>query len=481
MIKRAASAAAVAILSIAVLLASHAPPRAEAASLFVWNPADSGFGTFRWAVEQANYNSSINLIVLKNSIPITLYDEVEYWGSQDLTIQGDKPLAYRVIQGTGFNDNNEVTVQTDCSLFESTGGADLTFYQVTFQNSYCNGIEVYADSYYSDEVEVTLNKTILRNFGGSGLYLSEGGDYNSASFTLNMNNSRVENTGYYEYVAVEVSEYGDGDLTVNITGTAIVNNYYDGLHLDEEGYGSATLTASNSNFNGNGDNYMEAGVTAAEAEDAGDDEEEITAAGHSDGDGIDLNECDDGNLTVTLTTVQASGNGGDGVDLEECGYGNFSLTANGVTADGNGEDGLDTNENDSGNNVVRLTSVQTWNNGGEDDGVDVDESGDGNLDFQASGSSANMNEGDGYDLDEEDDGNLTATFSNCVANGNGSDGFEIDEGYYGSFMVALYNCTAMTNDDDAVDASADIETGTIIFNGSNLQGGIELDNVNTSP
>lgn len=484
MIKRAASAAAVAILSIAVLLASHAPPRAEAASLFVWNPGDSGFGTFRWAVEQANYNSSINLIVLKNSVPITLYSTVEYWGSQNLTIQGDRALSYRAVQGTG---GGQVSVSTECSLFESTGGADLTFYQVTFQNTDCSAIEVYADS-DDGEVIVTLNKTIIRDIGGHGLYMSEGGD-GSASWNLKMTNSRVENTGLFGYDAVHVSEYDIGDIIAAISGTAIVDNGGDGLELDEEDSGNIQLTASNSIFNNNDDFGSESLAASATGSDdvevdEGDDGDvsstgDVGTADHSGADGIDIDESGDGNVSATLTNVQASGNGEEGLDLDEDDNGNMSLTASGVTADDNDNEGIEAEETGNGNFVVKLTTVQTSNNG--DEGVDIEERDDGNLDFQASGSSSNMNGDDGYELHEHDNGNFDATFSNVIANANDDDGFDLEEWGDGSFMAALYNCTATFNGDEAVEADADGETGTIIFNSSTLIGGIDLDNVDSIP
>jgi hypothetical protein len=70
--RRTAWAAGLIALFAIAIITGRAPERAEAASIVVVNSADSGTGSFRWAIEQANSNPSINLIVLMNPAPITL-------------------------------------------------------------------------------------------------------------------------------------------------------------------------------------------------------------------------------------------------------------------------------------------------------------------------------------------------------------------------------------------------------------------------
>jgi hypothetical protein len=483
-----------------VLLTSYAPSRAYAAAVVVTSSADEGPGTFRDAIEQANIDTDITVIVLANWIPITLVDTVEYTGYQNLTITGNGAFN-RVIQGTGFSPNGAVA-QTECSLFESTGGADLTLNRVTFQNTSCNGVEVYGEN-GDGEIFVTLTSVVIRNMGGTGLYLYEGNGDSDAGWNLKMVLSLVERTGYYEYPAVNVEEYYDGNVTVALSGTSIVNNYWEGLNLDEEDYGQLTLTASTSKFNGNG------GENEFEDEAAGaDDEAGITD--HLDGDGIDAEECGDGDLVANLSSVQANENFEDGIDLFECGYGDLRLTGSAVTANYNEtENGIQAAEEDDGSNVTRLSATRTSNNG--DDGVDLYENGYGDIDVRVSGSVSNWNgqfsdeDGDGYEIEEDDegdliaviasttannnsdngfflgeagDGDLNANLTSSTANDNQDDGFDFEEDGDGDFTVQLINSFAQGNDDFAVDATADGDPGTILLTGSVLIGGVNLENVN---
>jgi hypothetical protein len=499
MLKMALSAGVIAILSL-VLVASSSPPRVQAASFIVTSSADSGTGSFRAAIEQANNSSSNNQIILANWSPITLLDTVEYTNYRNLSIVGNG-ISNRVIQGEGF-DPNGIGEQTDCALFESTGGADLSITRVTFQNTPCNGIEVYGSS-GDGEIAVTLNTVTIRNMGGTGLYLEEGGGGSDASWNLKMTSSRVEYTGYYDLPAVNVEEYSDGNVTVNLASTSIVHNYWEGLNLDEDDYGQLLLNASNSYFNGNGDENEEIEFETA-------DEEDVAITDHTDGDGIDAEECGDGDLTANLSSVQANENFEDGIDLFECGDGHLRLTGTSVIANYNEtENGIQTDEEDWGDGVTRLTNARTSYNG--DDGVDLSESGYGNADVRVSGSQSNSNDeygedGDGYEIEEFGEGNLIAAISTTVANNNADNGFFLgendegdlnatltsttannnqDEGFDfeewgdGAFAVQVISSFAQGNGDSALEADAEGgDPGTIRLTGSTLIGNIDLDNVN---
>lgn len=102
------TAAVIAVLGVVmggVLLSSQRASTAEAATAFVTSSADSGPGTFRAAIEAANASSSVNLIVLTNTLPVQLTSQVTYTGNQDLVIQGNSVLSNRVIQGDGYGGN----------------------------------------------------------------------------------------------------------------------------------------------------------------------------------------------------------------------------------------------------------------------------------------------------------------------------------------------------------------------------------------
>jgi hypothetical protein len=464
MLRTVLPAAVIAILSTA-LLASYSPPRAHAAAVFVTSPADSGPGTFRDAIEQANGNSNINLIILANGNPITLESTVEYIGSQNLMIMGSG-ISNRIIQGNGFSPD-EAAIQTDCSLFESTGGADLTILRVTFQDTVCSAIEVYGED-GDGEITVTLNSVVIRNLGGGGLNLYEGNGYSDAAWNLRMISSRVEETGFYGYDAVNVAEYYDGDVTVQLSGTSLVNNWFGGLHLDEADDGNLSLTTSASKFNGNG--------SGASEEAAGADEEVSTTAVPVD-DGIYALECGTGNLNVTMSASQANSNHDDGFDLNECGDGDMTLIATWTTANENGQYGFEGLEQDSGNYVARLTAV--WTLGNELGGVFLTEEMDGNLDVRAAASVSNSNTvAQGYALQELDDGDPIAVFTAVSANGNGDAGFHLAASGAGDFTAAVIASSAQFNDDFALFAHADGDAGTIQLTGSILIGVVSLNNVN---
>ncbi|MBX7112268.1 MAG: hypothetical protein K1X87_10550 [Dehalococcoidia bacterium] len=479
------TAAVIAVLGVVmggVLLSSQRASTAEAATAFVTSSADSGPGTFRAAIEAANASSSVNLIVLTNTLPVQLTSQVTYTGNQDLVIQGNSVLSNRVIQGNGYGGN---AVAEGCdALFRSSGGArNLTFQSVTFQNTYCSAVVIYASDSSQTTRTVTLTKTIIQHADGYGLEMYEGGSPAATSWVLTMTNSHVEDTALCFGDGVAVYEHGWGGIRATITGSSSSNNGGTGLDLEEEDDGDISLTATMSSFNGNGEVDPESVSTAG----ADDDSTLVGALADSgptaqccDYDGINVDENDLGRVTIVLqTVVQASGNAGHGINVHENYDGDISFTASGVIANDNCNDGIHVREYGNGSlsaQLVNVTTAENW-----DDGTDIDENGNGNLRVQATASSANSNGDDGYDLDEGCDGSATFVFTVVSANNNDDDGIDLSEEQNGAFNATLAGSFVQGNGDYGIEAYAENETGLLNWGGSIVLGGIYASGVTVIP
>ncbi|MGE0228912.1 MAG: hypothetical protein AB7U23_10425 [Dehalococcoidia bacterium] len=488
------AAAVLAALAVVLVAGARAPREVEAASLSVFSPADSGPGSFRAAVEAANADSSITEIVLRNWLPVTLYTSVEYTGTQGLTIRGDNPLAYRTIQGSLFVPGDPDIEPLDCGMFRSTGGADVTFNQVTVQTSWCDALNIVPVA-GDDEIVITLNKVVLRNNFGSGMFLHEIEEAEAAirlhvTSSLVTGNGRCRGAGGCAFGGIELQGVGQGSIEAELSGSAFNGNGGDGLSVawDEAEVTTApapvldvdlTVTANGTSFNDNGRS-----VTVLGAAERGSGRGPSIAS-HQSGNGLTVagTGLGTGTVSVTLTNVQASGNAGDGVEVVE-GLGltddtsNVVFNATSVLAWGNGSDGLDVAESGDGALEMDLASVSTWSNGGS--GVAGDEQGDGDFNFDASGSSSYRNGLHGYSLEQTDgSGELSAGFEQTVVSGNGADGIHGDDDGDGSLSFEVSGCTVFFNGEDAIDlvASGGGDPGTLTVSGSFISGNIELDNV----
>ncbi|MEZ4553597.1 MAG: hypothetical protein R3B59_06785 [Dehalococcoidia bacterium] len=489
-------AASLGALALMLVVGARAPREVEAASLSVFSSADSGPGSFRAAVEAANADSIITEIVLRNWLPVTLYTSVDYTGTQALTIRGDNPLAYRTIQGSLFVPGDPNIEPLDCGMLRSTGGADVTFSQVTVQHSWCDALNIVPVA-GDDEIVITLNKVVLRNNFGSGLFLHEIEEAEAAirlhvTSSLVTGNGRCRGAGGCAFGGIELQGVGQGSIDAELSGSAFNGNGGDGLSVawDEAEVTTApppvldidlTVTANSTSFNDNGGSVPVLGV-AERGSGRG-----PSIASHQSGNGLTVagTGLGAGTVSVTLTKVQASGNAGDGVEIIE-GFGltddtsNVVFAATSVLAWGNGSDGLDVAEFGDGALEMDLASVSTWSNGGS--GVAGSEEGDGDFGFEAAGSSSYRNGFNGFSLEAGGgDGELSAEFNQTVVSANGADGIHGDDagdGFAGgglSFEVS--GCTIVFNGDDAIDLSATGDPGTLTVSASFISGDIELDNV----
>jgi hypothetical protein len=479
----------IAAVAAMVLLLGQGPRPAEAATTFyVTSNADSGPGTFRAAVDQANYCYDSVVIKFLVSGPVNLQDSVEYDCDYPITLSGR--LTKTTIQESNIVSTGDA--DTACSsstaLFESTNGADVTLLNLIFQYNNCgSGVSVFVDEDY-DTTYVTLNNVILRGNDRQGLYVYEEDEYcddynqsidvtilNSTAIDNGDNGVRVREYGYGNLTArvsfsqfkdngeagLLVAEHCDGDLFLTTLSSAFNDNYEDGILAEESGDGKATASLTALDASRNGDD----GVVFNEDDEA--DTESLDTAAHTDedpaDDGADIATCYGDDLSLTIAGGRANDNGEDGIDVDEDDCGTLYATFTTFVANNNDDDGIDLDEESGGDLVVRAsTAVQTSNNGRDDEdddgnGIQLDECGYGSIDADLSGFTANANgnfegSGDGIDIDEDykgsvtltvkfgtilsnlDDGvdvqengcgDLTATFSNSGVNLNASDGFEL--------------------------------------------------------
>ncbi|MGE0228913.1 MAG: hypothetical protein AB7U23_10430 [Dehalococcoidia bacterium] len=497
-------AAALGALALLLVVGARAPREVEAATAFVTSTADSGPGSFRQAILNANTNANINLIALTNWLPATITSTVNYTGSQTLTIQGNSFLFNRVIEGNGA-----------CARFHSTGGGDVTFQRVTLRDFSCDlalegAIDIQPPA-NSGEVILKLDRVVLENVtADNGIRFVETAPSNTA-FTLRLTASRIDgcdgqcvsfdesgdggvDASFTNSVVagagghgVQSSEFDGGATTFTAAGSRFLDNDENGVELVEGGTGNMALSLSGSQFSGN----RESAFTASES---GDGEASLTGAvlqfaGNAEF-GIIVYENGEGNFTANLTAVDASGNTGSGLTLEESGAGDASFTVtgsssvtngvglsvrefgegrlwlwlSGVTLNGNAGGGLSASEFDDGPfELTILASRMEFNTSA---GVLAEEVNEGNFTFLISGSTARENGSgggffDGFRLVEREDGGLLGTFSSTSAIDNAADGYVIEEQDDGAFDVTMALSIAAGNGDYGTRASAGGATGTI--------------------
>lgn len=338
---------------------------ATAATRFVTNAADTGPGSFRAAVEQANTDSSITSIIFRGGFDIALGSTVMYAGTQPLRIDG---RGSTIDGGGGLFD-----------LLLADGGGDLELRRLTFRNSGSNGILVTVPSDAVGDIAVALFDVTISDNALFGLLVDDLTDSSDASISLDISSSRVTGNGWFavDLDGVRVDEGGDGDIVASVHRSEFTGNGADGFELDESGIGDVVLFARHSTFDGNGQTPGDTddGVDIDEAGD-GDVWFRIVHSSFDDNtdDGIDMDEDGEGDMHASLVQVETLDNGDKGVNLSENGPGDFGANVNVVLIEDNGDVGLRMREFDDGDffaRVVRSTAVDN------DLDIEVEEDGDG--------------------------------------------------------------------------------------------------------
>ena len=133
----------------------------SAKNVKVTESGDTGAGTFRAAVEEANADESISSILFSPQLgAVALQSSVTYHGGQCLVIDGKDV----VIEPEGGGDFD---------LLVSAGGADLSLKSMTLQNSGGGGILIEVPDDATGTVRVTLSKVTLADNGLEGILIDD--------------------------------------------------------------------------------------------------------------------------------------------------------------------------------------------------------------------------------------------------------------------------------------------------------------------
>lgn len=370
----------------------------------VTNGLDAGAGSFRDAIAQANSDASIRRILVERGAgPITLLSTVVYNGTQELVIDGRGVTIDA--SGIGF----------DGDAFAATGGASISFLDLTVQDASGNGIFVDVPASASGRLVFTLDGVTLSGHGKHGLHVDDqvsavnttGAD-SPATIEVNIIRSRVEGTGFrddiFDFDGIRVDEGGAGDLLNTIRHSVITGNAGDGVELDETGDGDAVSHIEHSTFDFNGTQPQNT-----------DDLE----------DGFDIDENDAGSILFRAEHVTANGNLDEGIDLDEEGSGGVYARVNQVETNAN-ENGLTITEDE-----INLVG--------------------GDVEIQFNNLDASFNTGDGVKLEEFGDGDLDGLLVNSTINSNLDDGIAAEEQDAGSGLLRLQKTQLDNNSDDAID------------------------------
>ena len=370
----------------------------------VTNALDAGPGSFRNAVQQANNDPSVRRIRFDRNIgTIQLASTVTYTGAQTLLIEGS---------GATLDASNAAF---DSNGFAATGGAGITFQDITIQDASGNGIFIDVPASASGRLVFVLDGVTLSGHGKHGMHIDDqinavdqtGAD-SPATIELNVFRSRVEGTGFRDDISdfdgIRVDEGGPGDVLNTIQHSVFTGNAGDGVELDETGDGDVISSLAHSTFDFNG----------TQPQDPSDLE-----------DGYDIDENDAGSIIFRAEDVTANGNRDEGIDLDEEGTGGVYAWVNQVTTNGN-DNGFTITEDE-----INLLG--------------------GNVEVHFNNLDASFNEGDGVKLEEFGAGDLDARIVNSTINSNQDDGIAAEEQNAGSGVLRLQKVQLVGNADDPID------------------------------
>lgn len=455
------------ILTLAFALSASSATLGAAAGrpVFVLNSNDTGPGSFRAAVAQANSNPAITRIVFLGPVgAIELESTVVFTGLQGLAIDG----------------NNAVLDGTEAAgpAFRATGGGDLSVNALTVRNSPAEGISVDVPTHATGTLRVSLFRVSIIDNDGHGVVVDDQDDPataevdgdSAASVEVSVRNSRFLRNGFSvsDRDGLRVNEGGEGDLGITIVHSTSEDNGADGIEVDERGAGDVRVLMFGSHVTGNGvfdPADLDDGFDIDEA-DAGSIVGLVFHSSANDNyeEGFDFNENHAGDLRVDMFFVEANGNREEGIDYEEdddfAGGGDLVTTMFHVTANGNGADGGDAGlkirEKGAGNLEANIHSAEASNN--VIGGISIREDAGGDLVSLVSHSSALANTGHGIDFDENranasDAGNLTAEVARSTSSNNGGAGVRADQQTPGTGTLLLSNATLDNNTGGATTGS----------------------------
>lgn len=379
-----------------------------------------------------------------DSVIVTSKDDIMI--NSTLTYTGQAPIA---IYGNG----QIIKTAKNTDLLAVSQGADLNISGLKFEGP--GGFSI-------------QNRGDLTGEAGKGIFVNLR-DNQTGNLTVTLNDVEVSGVAYH---GIHISDCdiakdcgagagGEGggspaSIAVNAYNLNIYNVGYgrvdgDGLRVDERNEGDILFTAHNSRFNKVG------------------------------ADGVELDEGQNGDVIVNVSNVDFSNNGGycqkdllqpllpspveaefkdgemsaDKVPAEitgsaddKCFEREVDLYASGsVEAYEFGidfDDGFDIDEAGNGSIKTILYSSTIHNN--LDEGLDFDEEGEGDIEITVIDSAASGNTDDGFKMTEEENGNLTALISSSHADKNGGKGIVLEAKGAGKVAALIENSTTANND-----------------------------------
>ena len=226
-------------------------PSAQTATITVTNTNDSGAGSLRQALADANNGDTIDFDSSLNGRAITLISG-ELLINKSLTINGP--------------DANDLTVRSNGAsrVFHVTGGVTATIARLALTNGRI--IATGGGGIYNERSTLTVSNCTLRGNSaprGGGIYNDGSGFGPSATLsvldsTLSGNSAGPSGAG----AGIYNDGSGEGSATLSVSNCTLSGNQVigirqgssgsgGGIHNNGSGKGSATLSVSNSTLSGN--------------------------------------------------------------------------------------------------------------------------------------------------------------------------------------------------------------------------------------
>ena len=388
-----------------------------------------------------------------NSIIVMTKDNIEI--ATPLVYNGQAPLS---IYGNGQ------TIETDknINLLSITEGADVNLSGLKFEGPGGFSIEKRGDN---------------NGEAGKGIFVKLRHDQ-TGTLTVTLNDVEVSGVAGH---GIHMSDCnvagncgagaggkGDGSaasIAVNAYNVKVHDIGYgrvdgDGLRVDERNEGDIFFTAHNSSFT------------------------------HVGADGVELDEGQNGSVIVNVSNVDFSDNGGycqkdllEGLlpSPTEAEFKQGEMSADKVPAaiTGSPDDLCFEREVE----LYKDGSVEVYEFGIDfDDGFDIDEAGNGGIQAVIYSSTIDNNLDEGLDFDEEGDGNIEITIVDTSAKGNTDDGFKITEEHNGDLNAFFSSVKSEKNNgkgivleskDDGI-VSALIENSKTEDNDKGKKSGIKI-------
>lgn len=407
------------------------------------------------AVAAANKDPKISKIIFEKDAVIELTGEVRFTGSQDLTLVGRGAT----ISGATVAADTDTW---DSGLFVSESTGDLTIRNMTFADSFNNGLAVFLPA-DKGSVEIVLADVHVTDAQFHGVLIDGQSTtgYNTDDFIhpncvdphpvdsninidITVKRSSITGAGQVDgyditqatgcpqdFDGLRVDQGGDGDLTAKLTRSNFDGNLADGVELDEKGEGSVDADVRRSTFNANGDtvsilctvpttNGGDDGL--CEAGDLGQPIEDLD-------DGFDIDEEDGGDVILSVRRSEVSDNFDEGMDMDEAGEGSIVATVVRTEASRNGDEGYKASEADGGDNTATIKR-STFEDAGNDQIEVESEDGDGTgtVTVEVTRITSTGADGSGVKAVEDDGGTVLVTVKKSTLTGNGEWGVEAEGG-----------------------------------------------------